>query len=72
MPVHVGTLPSWQGGYATAGKQLTFDVEQMFIGLGPWRWGIPLKKGQAPVSQRPQSWVHRGPSCLGDPRVRVF
>jgi hypothetical protein len=32
------------------GKQLSFDVHTMFIGLGPWRFSIPLKKSK-PLSQ---------------------
>ena len=33
------------------GKQLSFDVHTMYLGLGPWRFGIPLKKDGKPLSQ---------------------
>jgi hypothetical protein len=26
------------------GKQLTFDIVKMNVGLGPWRFSIPFKK----------------------------
>jgi hypothetical protein len=33
------------------GKQLTFDVVSMNIGLGPWRFSIPLKKDAKGISE---------------------
>jgi hypothetical protein len=35
---------TFNGPYAMSGRQLTFDVSTMNIGLGPLKFSIPLKK----------------------------
>lgn len=44
----VGSL-TFKGPFLVTKRNLYFDVAEMFVGLGPWRFGIPLKKG-APKS----------------------
>ena len=46
----VGHL-TFKGPYTTKGQQLSFDVHTMYLGLGPWRIGIPLKKDAKPLSE---------------------
>lgn len=43
---------TFNGPYAMKGKQLTFDVASMNIGLGPWRFSIPLKKDAQAIQDR--------------------
>ena len=45
--VFLGQVASltFDGPYAMAGRQLSFDVHRMNLGVGPWRWSISLKKG---------------------------
>lgn len=44
--VFLGPVASltFNGPYRMAGRQLSFDVVSMNIGLGPWRFSIPFKK----------------------------
>lgn len=35
---------TFNGPYAMSGRQLTFDVHKMNVGLGPLKFSIPLKK----------------------------
>lgn len=42
---------TFKGPCATKDKQLSFDVHTMYIGLGPWRFSLPLKKDGKPLSQ---------------------
>eukprot|EP00882_Tetradesmus_deserticola_P011767 GHRQ01012452.1.p2 GENE.GHRQ01012452.1~~GHRQ01012452.1.p2 ORF type:complete len:182 (+),score=67.40 GHRQ01012452.1:333-878(+) len=51
--VFLGPLASltFNGPYAVKGKQLTFDVAKMNIGLGPWRFSIPFKKDAKPIAE---------------------
>jgi hypothetical protein len=35
---------TFNGPYAMSGRQLTFDVHTMNIGVGPLKFSIPLKK----------------------------
>lgn len=37
---------TFNGPYSMSGRQLTFDVNRMTIGLGPWKFSFPLKKEQ--------------------------
>lgn len=41
---------TFNGPYAMKGKQLTFDVASMNIGLGPLKFSIPLKKNAPAVA----------------------
>jgi hypothetical protein len=43
---------TFEGPYSMAGRQLTFDVSAMNIGLGPLKFSIPLKKDAKPLAQR--------------------
>jgi hypothetical protein len=45
-------------------KQLSFDVHTMFVGVGPWRLGIPLKKDGKPLSQVDPKEVQKLPFFL--------
>jgi hypothetical protein len=52
--VFLGPIASltFNGPYAWGpGRQLSFDVHAMSLGLGPWRFSIPLKKDGKPVDQ---------------------
>ncbi|GBF94759.1 hypothetical protein Rsub_07642 [Raphidocelis subcapitata] len=52
--VFLGPVASltFSGPYAWGpGRQLSFDVHTMKLGLGPWRFNIPLKKNGKPVEQ---------------------
>ncbi|KIZ05995.1 hypothetical protein MNEG_1968 [Monoraphidium neglectum] len=55
--VFLGPIASltFNGPYTMAGRQLSFDVRSMNIGLGPWRWSIALKKDAKPLDQLPDS-----------------
>jgi hypothetical protein len=46
---------TFDGPFKMSGRQLTFDVSNMNIGLGPLKFSVPLKKGDAarPLDQRP-------------------
>ncbi len=46
-------------------RVLHFDVVTMYLGLGPWRLAVPLKK-EVPLQEMDKKWVH---SCR--PRERV-
>lgn len=45
--VFLGPIASltFNGPYSMQGRQLSFDVIAMKIGVGPWTFSIPLKKG---------------------------
>ncbi|KAF6259179.1 hypothetical protein COO60DRAFT_1700941 [Scenedesmus sp. NREL 46B-D3] len=51
--VFLGPIASltFNGPYAVKGKQLTFDVVKMNIGLGPWRFSIPFKKDAKSIAE---------------------
>ncbi|KAF5839414.1 hypothetical protein DUNSADRAFT_816 [Dunaliella salina] len=51
--VFLGPVASltFKGPFTMSGKRLTFDVDTMCIGLGPFRLPIPLKESQ-PIEQR--------------------
>lgn len=51
--VFLGPIASltFNGPYAMKGKQLTFDVVKMNIGLGPWRFSIPFKKDAKGIAE---------------------
>ncbi|KAI8467701.1 MAG: hypothetical protein J3K34DRAFT_429614 [Monoraphidium minutum] len=55
--VFLGALASltFNGPYAMKGRQLSFDVRSMNLGLGPWRFSIPLKKDTRPLEDVPDS-----------------
>ncbi|EFJ51665.1 hypothetical protein VOLCADRAFT_120424 [Volvox carteri f. nagariensis] len=40
---------TFKGGFQMDGKLLHFDVATMYLGLGPWRLAVPLKK-EVPLS----------------------
>lgn len=41
---------TFNGPYAMSGRQLTFDVSTMNIGLGPLKFSIPLKKNAKSIA----------------------
>eukprot|EP00879_Flechtneria_rotunda_P008611 GHRR01009023.1.p1 GENE.GHRR01009023.1~~GHRR01009023.1.p1 ORF type:complete len:201 (+),score=68.97 GHRR01009023.1:103-705(+) len=41
---------TFNGPYAMKGRQLQFDVVSMNIGIGPWRFSIPIKKNAKAVA----------------------
>lgn len=43
---------TFNGPYAMSGRQLTFDVSTMNIGLGPLKFSIPLKKDAKSIPDR--------------------
>lgn len=43
---------TFDGPYTMSGRQLTFDVSNMGIGLGPFKFSIPLKKDAKPLTER--------------------
>eukprot|EP00877_Chromochloris_zofingiensis_P009303 jgi/Chrzof1/4626/Cz14g20140.t1 len=46
---------TFAGPFATKDRQLTFDVTSMNVGLGPWKFSIPLKKGVTSMEDVPES-----------------
>lgn len=50
--VFLGTVASltFNGPYAMKGRQLSFDVRQMNLMLGPLAFTIPLKKDGVPIA----------------------
>jgi hypothetical protein len=55
--VFLGQLASltFNGPYAMAGRQLTFDVRRMNVSVGPWRFGFDLKEGGKPLDEVPDA-----------------
>lgn len=51
--VFLGNLASltFDGPYAMSGRQLTFDVHRMNLGVGPWRWTVGVKKGPGSLAE---------------------
>eukprot|EP00775_Hariotina_reticulata_P009243 gene9244-9408_t len=49
--VFLGPIASmtFNGPFSMKGRQITFDVVAMNIGIGPWKFSIPLKKGAVPI-----------------------
>ena len=67
--VFVGNLGylTFEGPYASGpGRQLSFDVVKMNVGLGPLRFSLPLKSGAAaaPLDQRPAAERRKLPFFL--------
>lgn len=54
--VFLGNVASltFSGPYSMSGRQLSFDVHTMGVGLGPWRFAVPLKKDGKPLDQVPE------------------
>lgn len=46
------------------GRQMSFDVTTMHIGLGPWRWALPLKRDAPALEARPPKDVKKLPFFL--------
>jgi len=55
---------TFKGPYTMKGKQLSFDVDTMYIGLGPGRFGIPLKKKGKPLAEMEKSELRNLPFFL--------
>lgn len=47
---------TFAGPFATKDRQLTFDVTSMNVGLGPWKFSIPLKKGVTSMEDVPERY----------------
>lgn len=44
---------TFKGFCSGKGKQLSFDVDTMYLGVGPWRGSIPLKAGKKMADMDP-------------------
>ncbi|GAX73741.1 hypothetical protein CEUSTIGMA_g1194.t1 [Chlamydomonas eustigma] len=55
---------TFKGPMSTNQKQLSFDVHTMYVGVGPWRLGIPLKKDGKPISELDPKAVKKLPFFL--------
>ncbi len=55
--VFLGPVASltFNGPYAMSGRQLSFDVHGMNIGVGPWRWSVNVKKGPKAIADVPDA-----------------
>ena len=51
---------TFNGPYAMSGKQLTFDVHTMNIGLGPLKFSIPLKKDGKSIAELDSGYAGEG------------
>lgn len=51
---------TFNGPYAMTGKQLTFDVHTMNIGLGPLKFSIPLKRDGKSIAKLDSGYAGKG------------
>ncbi|MEW5304725.1 MAG: hypothetical protein WDW36_007317 [Sanguina aurantia] len=55
---------TFKGPCLLRGRQLTFDVQTMSLGVGPWRWSLEINKAARPIDTIPPEKARKLPFFL--------